>query len=214
MTEITRFAGNGRFSLLGALAGAASTLVFTVIHDVFISNIWSMLLIMLVAGAICGACIGWSYGLLVARPSLRSWLVYNLLYDSMLILLGVVSVLLHEPVTSMAAVSASNDFPAELMGQGLPLGAVFTLLMAIVITWGYGRGWKQFVAVLLTSSLLVLLLGHNVFILGLIDIPSGSLYLVLEMFGLILALNVVYVAVFVLLAWNQLLETTAVSITQ
>jgi len=108
MKEVSSFASNGRFLLMGALAGAVATFVFTAVHYVFISNIWSMLLIMLVAGALCGACISFSYGLLAARPSLRSWVVYNLIYDGMLILLGVVSVLIFQPVTSMAALSASR----------------------------------------------------------------------------------------------------------
>lgn len=190
---------NGRFPLTGAVAGATSTFVFTIVHDIFISNIWPMFVIMAVTGALCGACISWSYGLLVKRPSLRSWLVYNLIYDGNLILLGLVSVLLFEPMTTIAAVSASEGMPTDLLGQAMPMATIFTLLMAIVITWGYGRSWAKFGAVLGTSVLLVLLLGHNVFIIGLVDIPRGSLYLVLEMFGLILLLNVVYVVVFVVL---------------
>ena len=52
--------------------------------------------------------------------------------------------------------------------------------------------------------MLVLLLGLNVSAIGLVTIPRGSLYLVLEMFGLILALNVVYVAVFFVLERKSL----------
>jgi hypothetical protein len=198
MNGQTNAARNGRFPLTGALAGAIATFVFTIVHDLFISNIWPMFVMMVVTGALCGACISWSYGLLVKRPSLHSWLVYNLIYDGMLILLGIVSVLLFEPVTTIAALSASGDLPMDLLGQAMPMAAVFTLLMSVVITLGYGFSWQKFGVVLLTSVLLVLLLGHNMFIIGLVDIPRGSLYLVLEMFGLIILLNVVYAAVFVL----------------
>ncbi len=194
----------GRLVSSGALAGIFSTLVFTVVHDIFISDIWSMLVIMLVAGALCGLCISWSFGLLVERPSPRSWLLYNMVLNGMLILLGVVSLLLFEPTTTMAALVASNGPPMDLLGQATPLATVFTLVMALLITVGYGRSWPRFSAVLLTSVLLVLLLGHNVFILGLVEIPRGSLYLVLEMFGLILLLNGVYVVAFVGLAYKQL----------
>lgn len=193
-----------RFVGSGAIAGAISTLVFTIVHDIFISDIWSMLVIMLVSGALCGVCISWSFGLLVERPSLRSWLLYNMILNGMLILLGVVSLLLFEPIISMAALSTSDGPPVGLLGQALPMAAVFTLVMAVLITVGYGRSWPRFGAVLLTSVLLVLLLGHNVFILGLVDIPRGSLYLVLEMFGLIILLNVVYVAAFMGLEYKQL----------
>ena len=193
-----------RFVSSGALAGAVSTLVFTVVHDIFISDIWSMLVIMLVAGVLCGVCISWSFGLLVARPSWHSWLLYNMILNGLLILLGLVSVLLFEPITTIAQLSAAGGLPMDLLGQALPLAAVFTLLMAVGITLGYGRSWGKFGAVLLTSVILVLLLGHNVFILGLVEIPRGSFYLVLEMFGLILLLNVVYVTAFISLEHKQL----------
>lgn len=214
MTNSAASAGNGRFVVSGAIAGAVSTIVFTVVHDIFISDIWSMLVIMLIAGVICGVCLGWSYGLLVARPSRPSWLVYNLIYDGALILLGVLSILLYKPETTISAMVASDGLPVDLLGQSLPLAVVFTLLLAVGITRGYGRGWAPFAVVLLTSVLLVLLLGHNVFILGLIDIPLGSYVLVLEMFGLILILNAVYVAVFILLERSNLSRKTAVSIAQ
>ena len=44
----------------------------------------------------------------------------------------------------------------------------------------------------------------NVSVIGLVYIPRGSLYLVLELLGLILAINVVYVAVFIALERKSL----------
>lgn len=203
----TSSVGNGRFTLSGTLAGVISTFVFTFVHDLLISNIWPMFGVMVVAGALSGACISWSYGLLVKKPALRQWLLYNLVYVAMLILQGIVSLLLFEPATTLAAITAAGDLPMDLLGQALPLASVFTLFMAVGITVGYGGSWGKFGAVLLTSAILVLLLGHNVFILGLVEIPRGSFYLVLKMFGLILLLNVVYVVAFVLLEWRWLRQT-------
>ena len=200
---------NGRFLFSGAVAGAISTFIFIIIHDILISDIWSMSVIMLLVGALCGGSISGSYGLLVERPFWQSWLVYNLIYVGMLILLGLVSVLLFEPVTTIAALSAAGGLPMDLLGQAMPMTAVFTLLMSVLITLVYGRSWAKFGVVLFTSALLVLLLGHNVFILGLIAIPQGSLYLVLEMFGLILLLNIVYVVAFGLLQLHTLMTAYA-----
>ena len=58
---------------------------------------------------------------------------------------------------------------------------------------------------LLTCSVLVLLLGLNVSAMGLVAIPRSSLYLVAEMFALILVLNVAYVLVFIFLERKSLL---------
>ena len=55
----------------------------------------------------------------------------------------------------------------------------------------------------LALAVLVLLLGLNVSAMGLIEIPRSSLYLVLELTGLILALNLVFVVVFLVLGWNS-----------
>ena len=60
----------------GAIAGAASVLAFTLIHDLWISDIWSMFVVMGVAGVLCGICLAWSYAVVVERPSLGSWVGY------------------------------------------------------------------------------------------------------------------------------------------
>jgi hypothetical protein len=199
-----------RFALSGAAAGVASTLVFTIVHEIFISDIRFMLVPMLIAGALCGALVSWSYGLLVAPGSLRSWLGYNLIYVVMFALLGVASVLLFEPVTTMGAVSSTNGPPEELIDQAMPMTAVFTFGMAALITLLYNRSWVKFAAVLLTCTVLVASLGLNVSIIGLVFIPSGSLYLIGELFGLIVALNAVYAVTFMALDWRRYTRASAV----
>lgn len=205
-TEYGRSASeHGRWAVSGAIAGAFSALIFTVIHDLLISDIWFSLPIMLVAGALCGGCVSWSYALLVQRPRLPGWLAYNALYVGLLFLLGLVSVLAFEPVTTMAALIAVNGPPDALIGQAMPVTAIFTLIMAIFISLVYGISWSRFGAVLLTSAVLVLLLGLNVSVIGLVSIPRGSWYLVAEMYGLILVLNGGFVVVFTALERKRLL---------
>jgi hypothetical protein len=46
---------------------------------------------------------------------------------------------------------------------------------------------------------LVALLGLNISAIGLVVIPSGSLVVIAELFGLIVVLNAVYVLVFIML---------------
>jgi hypothetical protein len=45
--------------------------------------------------------------------------------------------------------------------------------------------------------LLVLLLGLNVSVIGLVSIPGHSFYLIAEIFGLIVAINLIYVVAFI-----------------
>lgn len=180
----------------GAVAGTVSAFSFTVIHDILISDIWFAALIMMIAGALCGLCIGWSYALLVDKSSIGNWLGYNLLYLAMLMLLGAASVLVFEPIVSMVSLMALNGPPDELIRQALPMTLLFTLASSVAMSLVYGRRWRHFGAVLLTSTVLVLLLGLNVSVLGLVSVPRGSFYLVAEFLGLIVFINAVYVVAF------------------
>jgi hypothetical protein len=119
-------------------------------------------------------------------------------------LLGVASVALFEPVTTMAAVVTLNGPPTDLIDQAMPMTVVFTLSLASLITLIYGRSWGKFAAVLFTCFVLVALLGLNVSAIGLVSIPSGSQYLVVELFALIVVLNVVYLMLFVALEYRRL----------
>ena len=191
-----------RFVITGILAGAISAYCFALIHGFFISNIMFSLPVLLVAGAICGLCLGWTYGLLFEAPSIHTWLQYNALYVGMFILIGCVSVLVYEPVTTLAAVMASNSPPDYLFKMALPVTIVSTILMAAIIGRLYARSLAHYAAVLLTCAVLVILLGLNVSVIGLISIPHSSVYLIGELAGLILALNLVFAIVFVGLEWK------------
>lgn len=201
-----------KYTRSGAVAGAVSAFTFAAIHHIFISDIWFSLPFMMAAGALCGLCIGWSFALVVAHPSIGSWLRYNALYVAMLLLLGLASVIVYEPVTTIAALIEANEPPGELFGQAFPMTLVFTLASSITISLLYARSWRRhdqhqaayYGAILLTCTVLVLLLGLNVSALGLVDIPRGSLFLVAELFGLIVAITAVYAAVFIALERKHL----------
>jgi len=183
----------------GSFAGALTAVGFAIIHHIFISNIWFSLLFMIVAGAICGLCVGWSYALLIIEPSIGSWWRYNILYVALFAFLGLLSVLVFEPITTIAALVAANGPPDKLFGQALPMTAAFTLIAALLINILYGKRWRHFLVILLTCTVLVLFLGLNVSVIGLVTIPRGSFYLVLELFALILAINFIYAALYTVL---------------
>lgn len=187
-----RPAGGSSTAIIGAAAGAFSTLVFTFVHDLMISDIWAMLVPMLIAGVLCGLCVRWSFNILESRHGARAWLRYNLVYTAMFCVLTVVSLLVFEPVATLGELLELNGPPDELIGQAMPLTIVFTFGMAALITRAYRGGWRAFSAALLTSIVLVLLLGLNISTVGLVFFPSGTWYLVGEMLGLILLLNLVY----------------------
>jgi hypothetical protein len=124
----------------------------------------------------------------------------------MFVLLGIASVMLYQPVTTLAAVVAANEPPGELFAQAMPMTVLFTMGASALVGRLCGRSWVHYGAILLTCTVLVLLLGLNVSAIGLVDVPSDSLYLVAELFGLILALNVVYAALFMALERKSLLS--------
>lgn len=190
----------------GAMAGAVSTVTFAIIHHIFISDIWFSLIFMMIAGVVCGLCVGWSYALIVKNPSLSSWLGYNAFFVAMFAILGWVSVQIFEPVTTVAALVVANEPPDELILKALPMTAVFTLSASVLVSVFYRPGWRRYGAVLLTCSVLVLFLGLNVSVIGLVEIPRSAFYLVAELFGLILAINIVFAAAFIALEWKSLIR--------
>lgn len=82
-------------------------------------------------------------------------------------LLGAASVLIFEPVTTLVALVTFNSPPTELIDQAMPMTIAFTLGMAVLITWLYGRSIRTFPAVLIICAVLVTLLGLNFSAIGL-----------------------------------------------
>ena len=187
----------------GAAAGALAALAFAAVHALWITDIWFSLVPMMIAGALCGATIAWSYGRLF-EPSIRTWLGYNACYVIALAVLGLVSVAVFEPRTTMAEVLAGDGPPVDLIADALPLTIAFTLATALVLGALYGRTPAAFGTILVTTSVLVVLLGLDVSVIGLIRIPTESLYLVVELAALIVVLAGSFAALVVAFAWGQL----------
>jgi len=187
----------------GIVAGAISAFSFALIHAIFISDIWFSLPALLIAGAICGLCLGWTYGLLFETPSIHTWLQYNALYVGMFVLIGCVSVMVFEPVTTLAVVMQSDAPPDYLFKQALPMTIISTIIMAAIIGRLHARTMAHYAAILLTCTVLVILLGLNVSVIGLISIPRSSIYLIGELAGLILSLNAVFIVVYISLEWKN-----------
>jgi hypothetical protein len=207
--ESTR--GSSSYLRSGIVAGTASVLVFTVVHDLFISDIWDMLIIMTVAGAVCGLCIGWTYRRLFDAPSIGNWLGYNLVYLVMFGLLGATSLIVFEPVTTLAEIIEEEGPIDELIGMALPMTVLFALATVAAISVLFVQRWTDIGPVFLTVTVLVLFLGLNVSAIGLVEIPRDSMYLVAELFGLILVINVAFAATFVALEWESLTARSAQS---
>ncbi len=202
LTSGSRNYVNTSFMRTGAVAGAGSSVAFALVHALFISQIWFSLPMLLAAGGVCGFCLGWTFGLLFEQPSLGSWFRYNALFVGLLALIAVVSELVYEPVITLAEVLAGP--PGHLYLRALPVTILTTLAISAIVYKLYGRTTVQFAAILITSSVLVLFLGLNVSLMGLVSVPTESLYLVAENFGLILALGFIYFVVFAGLEWREL----------
>jgi hypothetical protein len=183
----------------GALAGVLSALVFTAIHQWLINPIWFALPVMLLAGGLCGMCLTWSYALVIDTPTVRSWLLYNLLYLVMFAALGLTSLIAFEPVTTIAALLQTNEPPRQLIGRALPVTGLFTLATAALLSVLYRPGWRGTAGILVTNVVLVLFLGLNISVLGMVAVPRAESGVLAEVFALLLALSVIYVAAVVVL---------------
>lgn len=152
---------------------------------------------MLLAGTLCGACLAWSYTLAVSTPTVGTWVRYNLSYLAMFVALGLTSLIAFEPVTTIAALLQSKEPPRALIGRALPVSGLFTLATAALLSAVYRPGWRGAAGLLLTTGVLILLLGLNISILGLVGVPRPALGVLVEVLALLAALAGIYVGVVV-----------------
>ena len=166
-----------------------------------ISDIWYSIVPTAVVGAVCGASVAASFGILVRHPTVRRWLLYNATFVGLFTLLGIASLVIYEPVTTIPVLLTLHGPPSGLFELTVPLQIGFTMAAAALITPVFGHRWWHIGPVLVTATLLGFALGLNISIFGLVDIPRSSAYVVAELVGLILAIVVVYAVVFVALEW-------------
>lgn len=183
----------------GASAGAISVVVFTLVHHLTISDIWSMLPMMLMAGAACGACITWTFQGLFQRRSLRLWAASNLMILAALAVLAAASIVIYEPVTTMAAIMDRGGPVDDLIMQALPLTALYIVVMTVTLGLAFGQERADYLRLLTTITVLTLLVGINVSVLGLVEFAGDSTLPVLEFFALIVMLDAVYAFAFAVL---------------
>lgn len=197
-----------RAFLSGAASGALTAVLFAALHDLLISDIWFSLVPMMMAGALCGASLGASYRLLFRPSSTATWFIYSAAYVLLFVGLGVASVALLEPVTTIGALIAAEAPPNELFRLAAPLTVVFTLAAAGVLSALWGRTPGKAAAVLATVAILVLLFGLNVSVLGLVEMSRETAPAVAEFFGLIAAILMGNATLFWLLERNHLFRST------
>lgn len=184
---------------LGALSGGLTVLVFVMIHDLWISDIWFNIGPMVFSGAVCGLVIVWSYGKAVPEHSPRRWFVYNGFNAGLLVVLGAVSFLVLDPKLTMAEAMVLDDALAELIPPALPL-MIGAILVGTLLLWSaYGRRSGTLVPILLTQVLLVFLVGHNLAILGLVELSADLVTVFVEFIGLTAYLGVGFAAGLMLL---------------
>jgi len=160
---------------MGALSGFVVVSGFTVVHNVFITDIWFNVGPMLFAGLLCGFCIVWSYRQGVADHSTAAWFRYAGLYAAELIALGAVSLAVLRPRYTMAELLVADDAFEQLLGPSVPLMFGAIAVGTILVWLYYGRRWLALVPILVTQGLLVFLLGHQFAFLGLVESSSALL---------------------------------------
>jgi hypothetical protein len=175
----------------GAVAGAIATAMFLVVHALLIMPIWATTLPMIISGAVCGACIAWSYRRVTTVTRTRSWLAMNGAFIATLFGLGLVSMVGFEPAWTFAELNNADPPIGDLLAAS-PLMAGFTVVAATLVWLTSGPSRASALSILVTEALLVLLLGHNVAIIGLVDLSDEGPGLVLLMYGLVAFLGLAY----------------------
>jgi hypothetical protein len=190
---------SARTLLSGAIAGTATSFGFAALHHLLISNIWFSVLPMLVAGAISGLCLAWSYSSAFTTRSIAGWLKYNMLFVALFLVLGGISFVLYEPIYTIQGLIAGVEPMGELLRQALPLSAAYGIVAGLGISMIVGANVRQATSLVVTSLVLTVLLGHNVAILGMVHMSQEAVPLLAQFYGLVAAIMFGNAATFVLL---------------
>ncbi|MFO7549283.1 MAG: hypothetical protein R6X29_10510 [Acidimicrobiia bacterium] len=176
---------------------------FAVVHAVWISDIWFNIVPMVVSGGVCGLCIVWSYQHAVDRHTPGRWLAYNTGGAALLMALGGASLLVFVPRFTMAEVLAADDPLGLLMPPALPLIAAGTLAGTLILWVLFSRSKSALPSILVTQSLLMFLIGHNLAVLGLVEVSFDQWYRVRSLFGLTGFLAATFAASTLALTWAR-----------
>ncbi len=188
----------------GALAGAVSAVAFAAVHQLTISNIWGMVIPMVIAGALCGMCIAWTFVRLVQQRTMWSWIGYNAIYLALMVGLAATSMIVFEPVTTMAAVIASAGPVDDLIVRAMPMTVTFVLASTVLLGVALAKVWSDYLRLLLGVATLTVLLGLNLSVVGLVEMSGHSLGPVALFFALIVLLGAAYTAAYAAMQWAVL----------
>ncbi len=92
----------------------------------------------------------------------------------------------------MAELMAMDDPLDRLMPLAVMPMILGTVLATPVLWWLFSRRAGAMVPIFVTQALLMLLIGHNLAILGAVEIPQTMLYVVGEFIGLTVFLGVAF----------------------
>ena len=195
-----------------------SMAAFAVVHYLTISDIWFSLPIMAPLGAVVGAMLAWTFRVMGGPGRVGRWLAYCSCHLAVLISLGVVSLLVYEPVSNMRLLTGVLGIQEadRLVGEALPLLAVFTVVGSVAVTAIFGRAKWHVIPNLVTTALVMAFLGSNVVIIGLIELDTSATPALIELTGLTVVVVGVYAlfmaGVVVLMAGRQHAEPVEVAL--
>lgn len=157
---------------IGAVSGLVSVLVFTVVHEILISDIWSTFIPMAVVGVLVGALLG----RIASRVgwSNRTWAALNVAYLLSLAALGALSVLFFEPMATFTELAAADGPPPpELVNSALPLTIAVTVATTLAVS-RWVAGGAQLGVIAATTTVVMLGLGMNISIIGLVEFDGSA----------------------------------------
>ena len=169
----------------GSLAGILSALIFAIAHNLFIENIWYAIFFLVSGGMIGGITLAFNYFYMTEIPTAQNWAMYNFIFVTKYILLGVVSILVFEPVTTIPEILEINRRSGDMYTTALPLTVAFTLIFSFLMSLMFATKIKQFLLIIITNIIMMVALGINVSILGLVYTNKTSFELIMEVTGLI-----------------------------
>lgn len=109
-----------------------------------------------------------------------------------------------DPVITVVEATESDGPLTDLLVEAMPLTIISVVAIAVIVSLLFGSLRRDLGPSLVASVVLMVFLGLNLTIMGLVEFSASDMGVIVGFMGLVAFLGAVFTAAFVVLEWNAL----------
>ncbi|MFW9779526.1 MAG: hypothetical protein ACFFE8_11780 [Candidatus Heimdallarchaeota archaeon] len=180
------------FLLSGTLAGTITSVIFILLHFLFIADIFFILPVAIILGALTGGCLAWAYLRIFNSFDLQNLTKFLALFSIPMILVDLVT-LFSEKTYSFEELVESQTLPPDFLARVIFPIIPIVLLSGIAIGWYFGKDRKAVIPAISANVMVLIGIGHNVPFINMVSVDNLVLFLEIKLFFYLILIIMVIV---------------------